>query len=461
MVALLQFLHAGVRDGEEVALLTNVDADSVLEAAEAWGFGLREAWRSGKLRLLGFRDDFELRALRAVEPEEILEEFQALLPDEVARIAVDPGGAFLAGSNRTLLGSSFLRWARRARATVCATLTVEGGSTPVAAPDWAVPFIDGAIVLEPRTGGLQQARLLPSVPTPGSSPDAVTLALEPGKGLIRPSHFPARRLDDLAERDPDRLLLLCFGGEHAAELEAWADASFEARTLRDPLDAVSVLQHDPEFGAILLHAPRHSVKDAFRACRALRPQTRAGIVFASHDSVRSSDRIALIEAGCDDTVSGGIDFRELELRVRQAARRGRSPVPPAPVEVPPAPEGGVVEAAKLVDEVGRLMDAGSPGDTFTLLRFAVQSPGGEAQLANRLSEEVRDEDGDRVAAVEGGVIVFLMGARSHQAEAFLRRLRARLDEAGGAPEFSVRFASHPSDPDGVSRLMGQYGARDE
>lgn len=455
-VALMHFVNAGLVDGERVVLLTNADVASTLEVAEAWGFPFRSAWEEGRLRLLGFREDFELRALRSVEPEEILDELRALIPDDVTRIAVDPGSTFLDGTGRTLLGTSFLRWARRDRATVCATLTVEQGPTPPAPPDWAASLISGTLVLEPRSGGLQQATLRPCVPVSGSAPEAVTLALTPGEGLVRPRNFPARRLEDLATRNPDRLLLVCLGGEHAGELERWAAAAFDARRVEEPLDAVSVLQHDPEYGVLLLHAPRTRVKEVVRACRALRPLTRAAIVFASDDGVRSSDRIALLEAGCDDTLSGGLDFRELELRLRQAAARGRGLTPPAPVG-PSRDEGGLVALDRLTEEVRRRTNEGPAGDPFTLLLVLPEVPGAEAVLAARLAEQVRDEDGDRVARTADGALVLLSGARSHQAEAFVRRVRSARADGGELPGFSVRAASHPADARAVLDLMGGVG----
>jgi KaiC/GvpD/RAD55 family RecA-like ATPase len=72
MVAAFQFLHTGLANGEPALLLSNADEEGALGVARAWGFDLETYWRDGSLSLLGFKDDFELRAIRSVEPEEVL-----------------------------------------------------------------------------------------------------------------------------------------------------------------------------------------------------------------------------------------------------------------------------------------------------------------------------------------------------------------------------------------------------
>ncbi len=133
MVTALQFVHQGLRAGEQTALLTSGDAETTLQVAEAWGFPMTGPWRDGQLQLVGFQEQFELRALRAVDPEEVLAELNNLLHDDVCRIGVDPASLFLSGPARTQLGTAFLNWGRRQPATVCATLSMDG-SSPAAAP---------------------------------------------------------------------------------------------------------------------------------------------------------------------------------------------------------------------------------------------------------------------------------------------------------------------------------------
>src|SRR5688500_12205349 len=110
MVAALQFLRAAVTAGERGVLVSNADIEGALGVARAWGVDLEPAWRAGSLQFLGFKEDFELRALRSIEPDEILEELDAVVGRDAVRVAVDPGSMFLAGGARSQLGSAFLKW---------------------------------------------------------------------------------------------------------------------------------------------------------------------------------------------------------------------------------------------------------------------------------------------------------------------------------------------------------------
>lgn len=91
MVAALQFLHAGSQIGEKCLLLSNADLEGMLGVARGWGFDFERPWEQGTMKLLGFKDDFELRAIRSVEPDEVLEELDALVGRDVVNRTRFPG----------------------------------------------------------------------------------------------------------------------------------------------------------------------------------------------------------------------------------------------------------------------------------------------------------------------------------------------------------------------------------
>lgn len=458
MVAALQFVHAGVQGGERCAFVTNADIEGLLSVASAWGFELRDAWASGALQIVGFKDDFELRAIRSIAPEEVVEELDGLLDQDVTRVAVDPGAMFLTGGARTLLGSTFLAWARKRPATILVTFSVDGGATSLpSSADWLVQATTGRLLLERRNDGLYQVTLSKALPLPDERQETISLELKPGGGLVRPDHYPSRRGVDRAGIDEKRLLLVSLGGQHAADLEAWAGRAFDSDVVSEPFEAVAKVQAGERYGGVLVHSPRQRVREAVQACRAIRPLSRAAIVFASDDAIRSTDRIHILEAGADDCLTGGVDFRELDLRIRQAIMTGARPMDSIesdedePSLIPADSHEGRVSPDTFIDEVERR--AGDPNHAFFCV-LDVSSAALESQdLEDALADQIRHEEGDIVARGGDRAAVLLQGAREGKIGPFLERLRAKVRERAGAAELSIDVLSHPADADRIMEIL--------
>jgi len=464
MVAAFQFLYEGLANGESALLLSNADDESALGVARAWGFDFEPYWRDGSLKLLGFKDDFELRAIRSVEPEEVLEELDALVGQEPQRIAVDPGSLFLSGGAKSLLGSTFLKWARNHPATVCTTFSVDGATATLPSwADWMVHASTGRLVMEWRSEELYQVTLLKAVPAPGEREEGISVQLKPGEGLVTPDSFPARRGRDRPGIDDSRLLLMSLGGQHAADVEAWAKGSFRADVVSEPFDPVARIQPDSTFGGILIHSPRARIREAVQACRAIRPLTRAAIVFASDDAVRSTDRIQILEAGADDCLSGGIDFRELDLRIKQAIASGSKPMPSTPngdgagPHLIPRPDGGRVTVDEFASELKRRAE--NPVLTFFCILDVASGALAPKDLEEVLADQVRGDEGDLVTRGAKGCVVLLQGAREGQLGPFLSRLRSRVGEraGGGDGELALDVLSHPAESARIRQLLGIEG----
>jgi DNA-binding NarL/FixJ family response regulator len=464
-VAALHFVHAGVARGETALLLTNADAESALGIARAWGIELEPAWLDGRLRIMGFRDDFELRALRSLEPEEVVEELDGLAGRDLGRVTVDSGSPFLSSGARSLLSSTYLRWAREHPATVCTTFSVEGPGTVLPSfADWLLQATAGHLVIERRRDDLYEIALRKAIPEAADSEQAISVQLKPGAGLVVPEGFPARRRRDRPGVDENRLLLVSLGGAHAEDVEAWASSSFSSEVVSEPFDAVARAQQDSSWGGILIHAPRARVRDAVRACQALRPLTKAAIVFTSDDAVRATDRIRILEAGADDCLSGGVDFRELGLRIRQAIAAGAKPVPESreeadggtSTEAPVEANGGRVSVESFREQVARR--AADPARKFFCVLVVSSRTIGTERLEQLLADQVRLEEGDIVSVLGGRCTVLLQGARAAQLDPFMVRLResvrAATEGEGGAGEIHVRILSHPADAGGIQDLVG-------
>ena len=468
MVAALQFVHAGVTNGEHCLLVTNADVEGILGVASAWGFDLWNAWETGWLQIIGFKDDFELRAIRSIAPEEVLEELDMLAVPGLSRIAIDPGSMFLTGGAKTILGSTFLGWARDQDATVLATFSVDGGAKSLpSSADWLIHSTTGRLLLEKRDDGLHQVTLSKAAPDPDEREETITLELKPGGGLVEPEHYPARRGVDRGGIDENRLLLVSLGDSHASDLEAWAMRSFEADVVAEPFEAVAKVQEGTKYGGVLIHASRQQVRQAVQACRAIRPLSRAAIVFASDDAVRSTDRIHILEAGADDCLSGGLDFRELGLRIEQAIATGARPMAEASSDagsriVLDQADGGRVSRSVFVEEVARR--AADPNLAFFCVLDVQSGVLRPEDLEAAIADQVRAEEGDIVSGDANRCAVLLQGAREGQLGPFLGRLRSRLEEQagkGGDSSLDIEILSHPADSEQIMTLLGTSNGADE
>lgn len=465
LVAALQFVQAGIADGAPTALLTNAGGEELLDVAEAWGFDLRDAWRSGLLQIIGFREDFELRAMRSIAPDEVLEELDSVVLRDRVRVAVDPGTMFLSGGAKTLLGAAFLGWARRHVATVLTTFSVDGGSASLpSSADWLVTATTGRLLLEKRGDGLYQATLANAVPTNGRREETISLDLAAGAGLVRPERYPSRRGVDRAGIDEDRLLLVSLGGAHAADLEAWAGSAYEADVVSEPFEAVAAVQAGTPYGGVVVHSTRRQVREAVQACRAIRPLSRAAIVFVSDDAIRSTDRVHILEAGADDCLSGGVDFRELGLRIKQAIATGARP-PSAGARGEDRDRIGSIHAqygdGRVPRDIFRSEVGGraeEPDQAFFCVLKVDHARLESAALEEVLSDQMRAEEGDLVTSLSEGCAILLQGARETQLGPFVERLNARLWEAGSSGDFSVEVLSHPSEGDRIVALLAGSNA---
>lgn len=453
--AVLQFAAAGLDDGGRVGLVTRSKPDRLLRAAEDHGLDLRAPWQEGRLALLGFRGEYEMRLRRAGSPGEVFRELVSLLEPVPSRLVLDPGTPLWEGRGDGATAEAFVDFLEESGATCLATTTTPLDSGLSAATELVTQAATGLFELDETTEGLVRLRILKLEPGRRGR-EEVTLSLVAGKGLAAAKEAPGRRSTDVPAAGQRRALLLPLESSLPEELESWLRARYEVDEVGAPLDLVARLQEDRSYGLVLMHLDRERLSMGLRACRVcrrLRPEL--SVIALSGDALRARDRAKLLRAGADECLTGRVNVEELASRLEllRAGRRAH----PGPADEPedgrqagdedrrggaggeggeePAERPEPLDADAFRSEVRRLL-AAEGGRVFTVLRFRCGERADE--LLEQLSRIVRAEDGDRVAPMDGECAVLMPDTRPVEAEAFLERAREELSSAvGESPDVEV------------------------
>lgn len=442
---LLQALDRGLRDGERVALLSGASPEEILDEAEYWGFDLVSHWKNNRCILLGFQGDFPRRVVHTPDPGEAFSELSRLLEGPVARLAIDPGTFLWDTRAGPTMAQHFLDWTRSVGATTLATIpeTLDDGHGP--STEWVIQRAQGVFQIARHPRGLHEIaveRMTPPVDEPGP----ISLELVPGQGFGAPTgRFDRRR--GSARPDSRRLLLHRLAESVPSDLEGWLGRRFDVEVEDDLLRSISRLQEDT-FGAVCVYTGRARADEAIEACRAVRSLGPAVLLLLADEPLRSVDTARALDAGCDDVLSGSVDLRELDSRLRRASESAKSASTTEPVR--PAAATGPLEAPEFTRRVSERLIADGL-DHFSLL--LIEAPTG-TRLGSILFESVRADQGDLVGPVRRGWGVLLQDARAQQAEAFLQRLRDSMAENGADMPVSAEILAAPAQSERIRAMLG-------
>lgn len=459
LVSSLQFLNAGLPGGGQVALLTGAAPDQVFEQAGHWGFGLKDAWKKGQLRVLGFSRDFEHLLLRAADPREVFDELAGMMGPDVERLAVDPGKSLWETRAGTTLASRFVEWVQSSEVTVWATLGSGVADSSSPAGEWVMQAAAGVFEFERLSTGVRQLWIRRIIPA-SDIQRPINLELVPGVGLQHSTGRLERGGTDAPIGNEKRLALLNLAEEMPGELVGWADKRYDVVEIDDVVRLVTRLQDGDSYGVILIYVDRAHTEDAAEACRAVRPFTIAPIILVADDRLRAADRTAALDAGANDFLSDNFAMAELASRIERAAQSVRGLAPPRrsseqqTAKVPSV----LLDKPLFVAEVKERLDA-SDDSIFTLV--LIREPNvPEELLGDALLQQVRGDVGDIAGLAVDGYGVVLQGARPSQADAFLGRLRQSLQsEAILLDSLKVQVLNSATEADKIAELLqGKGGA---
>lgn len=457
LVSMLQFLNAGLPGDGRAALLTGAPPEQVFDQARHWGFGLKDAWRKGQLRLLGFSRDFEQLLLRAADPRDVFDELTRMIGPDVERLGVDPGKLLWETRAGTTLASRFSEWVDSSQVTVWATLgsSIADSSSP--AGEWVMQAAAGVFEFERLPTGVRQMWIRDISP-PSDIHRPVNLELVPGVGLQHSTGRLERGGSDAPIGNERRLGLLNLADKIPEEIVGWAGKRYDVVELDDPLRLVTRLQDGDSFGVILVYLDRAHTDDAAEACRAVRPFTIAPIILACDDRLRASDRTAALDAGANDFLSDNFAMAELASRIERAAQSVRGLAPPRRSQEQAVGAGvpALFDAPAFANVVQSRL-AAADGSIFTLVLISTSAIP-EELFGDALLQQVRGDMGDIAGAAPGGFGVVLQGARPSQADAFLGRLRKTLvSDAVPSAELDVRMLNSATEAELILELLQGNG----
>lgn len=443
---ILQFLQEGLRNGERVALLCAAAPEDVLEQADYLGIDLATPWHDGTCVLMGFKGEYPRRIVHAPDPAEAFNELERLVSPPVDRIGIDPGSFLWSTRAGTSMAQGFADWVERSGATVVASVASGLGDRPDPSTEWVLQRASGVLHFARLSSGLHEvdiSRFTPPVDLPGP----VTLELAADRGLVAPTGRIERRSSDRRGSRDDPIVLAELGSAAPDDLVSWLDRQHDLERVDGAMALLRRLQSGPA-GLVCLYVERSQTEEAIELLRTSRPITTAPLILLSDRELRSSDRAAALGAGADDVLSGGIDLKELDARIRRA--KESSPPDAAPEATPgPVPVDGLMET----DEFRQVLRErlGSTNGVFSLVRF--EAPDVD-DFGGVLTDSVRAESGDLVAPLAGGFGVLLQDARTRQAEAFLRRVQKELRRQGHPATLEAELLFSTDEAERIRKLAG-------
>ncbi len=425
-VAALHFLEAGVRRGEQVAHLTQMRPEDVIELARSIGIDLEGHLRAGRWVLTCFRPGFRQRYRRTIEPREVFEELEGFLTEEGEpdRIVIDTVGPLVdlreAGNGAELLVDML----SGLRSTVLLTFAAENP----AALDSAFDFVSqrAALILH-LTMSSSGRRQFVVRKTLGRHDAAgpISFDIREGEGIVSAESARRERSSDVKPEVRKRVLLLDVTRELPDELRLWFEKSFDLFYTGDPVDAFPELARR-EFGLVAVHVDRRTVDRGLHVMYQLR--RAAGqppiLVLCGYD-LRASDRARALRAGADDFISGGLNPEEVASRIEALLRRGRAimnGVEAADGQAPGSPASAGSNHADVREIVRRRLE-GPGAAIFSLVLLRPVNGSGLEELATHVAARMRQNSGDRMALTDERVEVYLEGALAIHAQRFLTRVR--------------------------------------
>lgn len=462
-VACLEFLAAGLSQGERVVMITHDDPSDLLSQARFLGIDLEAALAGEQAILLRYQLDFVRRYGRVASVDVVFEELRKLIgPDAPTRLVVDSVAPFLEGGPASGAGlTALLKFLDSLGATSFLTYPGDLASSYDRRVESLVQHAAGIFHLaadSSRTGSLEIRKVRFEAPSTAS----IRFRIVAGSGIVALADGRQRRAGDVDEATKRKVLVLDltqgFPREFLHAMRDSYDVSIQNGLARAYGDLVG------RVGAVLIDVRRDSIGDVLALVREMRRTgSRSPIILVTAFQLRSDDRARALRAGADDFIAAARHPDEYLFRLEAAMRRGHRAELEEP-ELPVVLQSNGNGSRKPLDDmefrraVGEhLRHERAPFFTVLTMRTAAGAVDGLTKLA---LQNIRAEGGDLVGVDGQRVSVFLQAARRKDVEPFAHRLQqqARSSNLG---EIEIETATCPGDEhrlrEYVEAAAGQQG----
>jgi KaiC/GvpD/RAD55 family RecA-like ATPase/FixJ family two-component response regulator len=445
--AALHFLAEGLDAGETCALLTQDGPDDLLAHGDYIGYDFRPALQAGRLVFLQFRVDFLRRYSRLMNPQLIYDEVAELLAEDglrPARLVIDSVAPFLEGghvSNDLIdgLGKFLHEWEGTCYLTVPGELREASHRRLY---DRVVASAAGVFHIE-RLRGAQREFSISKLRQKAHDTEPFSFVIRAGAGIV--DELPNWDGEALPPQLRRRVLVLDEQAAVPATFLNVLGTSFQVeqfRTLESCFSEIAAGRYGVLIRGVDPYRPNTTLDLAYSLRKA---GNGAPMVFVSpREGLRGSTRARALRAGGDDFITADSSPVELLERIDTACSRGHrrgaaAALAPAPMQ--PISEDGtprLMDAEEFRLALRQVMDQPTP-PLFALI--TLRPLAGSERAWTVLREQVRLEDGDMVAWLDGGELAVYLG---HVDPGTASELAKRLSDAHGGPVGLLRFPADRS-----------------
>lgn len=464
----LEFVDAGIQQGERALIVTHDDPGDLLDSAEFLGMDLGGALLADRVRIVTFHLDFVRRFTRAATPTVVFEELLRHIGDSPAqRVAIDSLVPFLEGGGA---GSQVIFALVEFFDAIGATgLITYPGDLSALYDQRMEPLLQragGVFHLMASEHGRRRGQIaIRKLRHQATSVAPVRYRIDAGFGFAQDGE-PNVQEDTLIGDLRRRLLVVKLGAPLPASLLEALQARFQV-TIRSAIPPQFVEAMRDGIGALILCVQRDSLDEGLHAIRQLRAaDIRTPILMTTPFHLRGNDRTRALRASADDFLSAKMSEAEFVERLRGIIRRGRS-------KAQASSDQGIPTVLQPSDASGnfQLFDRAGFAATIRSILGVVKDPffavvrlravdGDPTMLAALVIRTLRIDSGDFAGADADEVWAYLEGARPADLDGLIARLNERWAAEGGTPLVDERFG-YPTNAEQLFAALRVDEERDE